>query len=1543
MRVFRTIPALVLLVSSMSYAGELSYRDIDVRNQAIQESLVPIRPGIPGERPFWNESSRRFIHVPAFDFKPVEGAKSYLFTATSVYGQTERKFEANTPNAALTPIWRDLPIGSVRLKCEALDAKGGKVIGLAGERSFEKGATFSGPYYRPEISFGQSAELALKGTFRQSYVRYWLRHGKPDPSFTMYIYPSKVIGAVVSGAAAYAQLKPRPRDTDEVLRIGRAAADYLIACSLPEGSPLEHFPLTYQGKQGANVKHADENRIMMIYPAEAGQAYLDLYDVVKDRKYLDAARSIANTYVKTQLPNGAWHLFADTGTGKSLIATDCIPVAQILFLDRLSTHYRVAGLNGTIKKAVSYVLEGPMKTYDWHGQFEDVDPDQGPYKNLSRQEVCLFAAYLLDHSKERREWRAQAEELLAFAEDQFAMWQVAPEYMREDRAKPANLNTDRAFWITPSVMEQYAFYVPISRSMTLLLDAYMKAHQVTGKQIYLEKAMALASALTVGQKLAMSSVNGQYPTCYRAITKNGRATRDNKGAAGWINCTVYPAKSMLGFGEYLKKIRVSEASDPALPNADAVLKSLTLKIPDPPIDPVSGRRSTSDIRKQALQESLVAIRPGIPGKQPFWNEFSRRFVYAPAFDFKAVEGAKSYLFTATSVYEKSTHKFEADSPNAPLTPLWLQIPVGHVVLKCEGLDAPGGKVIGTAVERKFEKAASFEGPYYRPAMGYKESGELALKGMFKQGYIRYWLEHGKPDPSFAHYFYPAKVIGAVIAGSVVYSRIEPKPVDADEALKIGRIAADYLIAQSWPAGTRYEYFPPTYHNAAKRLPDDEIMTIYPAEAAEAYLDLYDVTRDEKYLSAAKKIANTYVKTQGPEGTWPLTVARDTGEPRCKTLCIPTAVVHFMERLKLHYEVKGLEGAISKAVKYTRDEPMRSFDWHGQFEDMHRDGPPYRNMARQEVCQMAAYLFDHAKENPAGVAQAEELLAYAEDQFVVWRVAPEYLDGRLKPGSPGVKNDQTNWITPSVLEQYGFYVPICRSMGMLLTAYQTAHRVTGKRIYLEKGKALADALTVGQKAFLDKVDGQFPTLFSTKGETDYPAKWINNAVYPAKYLLEFGEYLKTIGVPETSDLALLNAEAVLKSLTVEMSTLPKVLILGDSISIGYTQPTRKKLIGKAEVSRPRGNCQSTDFALKHIKEWLGTEKWNVIHFNWGIWDMHHLSDGRVRTSPEQYERNLRELLAILKSTGAKLIWATTTPVGQRLPVGYTVNGEDVPVYNAVAAKVMRENGVAIDDLYSAVLPEVGKLRNEDATHYKPEGYEFLASRVAESIETALSSKSPKKSKETQNLKETSKGQSVISYSPAKGIGLQEGVMRRDPSDIIKVNDLYYVWYSKGAVGHGYDATVWYATSPDGHNWTEKGEGLPRGSKGGWDEQSVFTPNILVAGGKYWLFYTGVPKPFIGGRGNQVTKTAIGVAVADSPDGPWQKLDTNPVLKTSEDTNLFDSMRVDDACMLVRDGKYWLYYKGRQWDRPFQETKMGVAIAEKPEGPYVKHSGNPVVKG
>ncbi|MBK1855607.1 family 43 glycosylhydrolase [Verrucomicrobiaceae bacterium 5K15] len=212
---------------------------------------------------------------------------------------------------------------------------------------------------------------------------------------------------------------------------------------------------------------------------------------------------------------------------------------------------------------------------------------------------------------------------------------------------------------------------------------------------------------------------------------------------------------------------------------------------------------------------------------------------------------------------------------------------------------------------------------------------------------------------------------------------------------------------------------------------------------------------------------------------------------------------------------------------------------------------------------------------------------------------------------------------------------------------------------------------------------------------------------------------------------------------------------------------------------------------------------------------------------------------------------------------------------------------------------------------------------------------------EDAKETSYGKVEISYTELPNIGLEQGVMRRDPSDIIKVGDLYYVWYSKGTIAPGYDATVWYATSKDGLTWDEKGMALAKGKPGTWEGASVFTPNIMVADGRYWLFYTGTSNEFAKKPFNPDSK--IGLAVSDSPDGPWERVGDGPVVTNSSNDEEFDSHLIDDACLIIRGGKYWLYYKGRQQGKGPGQTKMGVAIADKPEGPYVKHANNPIIPG
>lgn len=195
-------------------------------------------------------------------------------------------------------------------------------------------------------------------------------------------------------------------------------------------------------------------------------------------------------------------------------------------------------------------------------------------------------------------------------------------------------------------------------------------------------------------------------------------------------------------------------------------------------------------------------------------------------------------------------------------------------------------------------------------------------------------------------------------------------------------------------------------------------------------------------------------------------------------------------------------------------------------------------------------------------------------------------------------------------------------------------------------------------------------------------------------------------------------------------LPRVLLIGDSISIGYTVPVRQLLQGQANVHRIPANGGPTTEGLKHLKTWLGASKWDVIHFNWGLHDLKFMgpnnenrADPKAPTSHQQvplaeYEKNLAELVKQLQATGAKLIWCTTTPV----PDGAEgrIAGEEKQ-YNAAAARVMQAARIPTDDLYSHAQVKLKALQLPANVHFTPAGYRYLAEKVVASIQEALPAK------------------------------------------------------------------------------------------------------------------------------------------------------------------------------------------------------------------------------
>lgn len=173
------------------------------------------------------------------------------------------------------------------------------------------------------------------------------------------------------------------------------------------------------------------------------------------------------------------------------------------------------------------------------------------------------------------------------------------------------------------------------------------------------------------------------------------------------------------------------------------------------------------------------------------------------------------------------------------------------------------------------------------------------------------------------------------------------------------------------------------------------------------------------------------------------------------------------------------------------------------------------------------------------------------------------------------------------------------------------------------------------------------------------------------------------------------------------SLPRVLLIGDSVSRAYTQTVRKELGGKANVHRAPANCGPTATGLKKIDVWLGDGKWDIIHFNFGIHD---------RNTPiADYTDRLGQLISRMKETGATLVWANTTPL-PGVPGKFTA--ASVIERNEAAAEIMAKHDIVIDDLFGAISPRLVELQNPDDCHFNGEGNTFLGVTVARFLEPLL---------------------------------------------------------------------------------------------------------------------------------------------------------------------------------------------------------------------------------
>ena len=661
------------------------------------------------------------------------------------------------------------------------------------------------------------------------------------------------------------------------------------------------------------------------------------------------------------------------------------------------------------------------------------------------------------------------------------------------------------------------------------------------------------------------------------------------------------------------------------------------------------RMDAASISNAVAEELSHEIRPGGVSQSAFWNANAMRFMYPPSIEFLPVKDATAYEMTVVDAIGRK-FSWKSNDPVARLSPHWTDLATGYANLLVEALGAKG-EHLGKTQGRFFWKKAAFTGNYPPAARTYRESADRLYGYILDSAPLKYLAEHGAPDPDYPLNCYPTKIHSAVIGAMLNLAK--RFPARADYAMKIARLSADRLLAGAAPADAPLAGFTPTYEgkNLAAKDYAGQSMNLYPANAVTAFLGMFETTGEPKYREAAVRIGETYLRLQGNDGTWCLKQNFADGEPVCPNRAFPLGIARALVSLAEKTGRDDFRAAADRAFAYIDNGPLKDWDWEGQFEDV-LPMPKYSNLTKHSACDTALFCLKRFPGDKRRLAEARDVLRFAEDQFVEWERPFVGIGGR--PLQWGV-NAKLTWmmdethirkaVYPSVLEQYRCYVPISSSSSKLIRTYLALYRAEGKALDLEKARALGDAMTRAQRP-----DGSIPTTMDPAAP--YSGDWLNCLIADAAALNELAETV------ETGDSVVRPERAPRKAL--------KVLMLGNSfsLSVGKEMPKVAQAMGlKLDLASLKDGASAlgrhwhnwiastnadlrpcrydrwtdgtnvVDNQMVNMAEAIALEKWDVVTFQQASY---------TSWQPASYQPSAERLQVALRSVQpqAEFVWQET---------------------------------------------------------------------------------------------------------------------------------------------------------------------------------------------------------------------------------------------------------------------------------------------------------------
>ncbi|MCC6490808.1 MAG: hypothetical protein IT364_25195 [Candidatus Hydrogenedentes bacterium] len=477
-----------------------------------------------------------------------------------------------------------------------------------------------------------------------------------------------------------------------------------------------------------------------------------------------------------------------------------------------------------------------------------------------------------------------------------------------------------------------------------------------------------------------------------------------------------------------------------------------------------------------------------------WSAFSKQFIDAPEFRLLPLPGTVEYR--AVISQDGLEWTVQSGAPLLNLSTIWSQVKDGSFSLTFRWNDAQGAVLKEETSERV--KAPDFAG-FNEPAMDWSAAADRNIAYLihesdrnttapYREPGVPVWIWAATPTHVAS---YPCITINNMIWAFLAHAR-NGGP-QSEEALRLARVSADWALVHRQPDDGALPLFP--YSTITKgsfggHVEGESVNLLRASWFAISFVDLYAVTQHEPYLEYARHIADTTVKFQNADGSFPYRVDPKNGAVTEQYNCSVMEFVELVEKLEpFGFDVRRAMAA-QRALEWVRTYVLATNNWKAAYEDV-GETRFYTNLSQMPAQQLIRYLCRHKDENPAYLPEAIQLNRWVEDQFVTF--------------GPGNAASPVRVKGPLVFEQFICWWPMDGHTANWILSLIELHKATGERVYLDKARAAANAICAEQFE-----DGQFSTWgrdFETGESRANAENWYNAGAFSDWALYTLVQYVR----------------------------------------------------------------------------------------------------------------------------------------------------------------------------------------------------------------------------------------------------------------------------------------------------------------------------------------------------------------------------------------------------------------------------------------------------